>query len=62
LPGAWRSLELGVQFRGAAIRVSMRRDLLSVVTDRALALEVRGRRVECEAGTTEIPYAVGGTP
>jgi trehalose/maltose hydrolase-like predicted phosphorylase len=62
LPGAWRALELGVQFRGAAIRVCMRRDLLSVVTDRALALEVRGRRVECEAGTTEIPYAVGGTP
>jgi trehalose/maltose hydrolase-like predicted phosphorylase len=60
LPDSWRALELGLRFRGAAIRMRMEPGLVSVMSDAPVVLEIGERQVACEAGRTEIPYEVSG--
>ncbi len=54
LPASWKSLELRLQFRGARLAIGVYPDHLAVVTDMPVALEMRGRRVDCAPGTNRI--------
>ena len=57
LPAAWRALELGLQYHGAAVRIRIEPDVVTFVSDAPVVLEVAGAAVACDAGRTEIPYA-----
>jgi trehalose/maltose hydrolase-like predicted phosphorylase len=60
IPAEWRALELGLQFRGAPLRVRIEHDVVVVSCETPVTVDVGGNAVACAAGTTEIPYAKGG--
>jgi trehalose/maltose hydrolase-like predicted phosphorylase len=50
LPQQWRSLEVRVQFRGAVLALRVEPDALHVHADRRVAIQLHGRRIDCDAG------------
>ena len=50
LPRRWRSLEVRVQFRGVVMSLRLEPDVLRVHADRGVAIQLRGQRIDCEAG------------
>jgi trehalose/maltose hydrolase-like predicted phosphorylase len=50
LPRQWRSLEVRVQFHGVVMSLRVEPDLLRVHADRGVAIQLRGQRIDCEAG------------
>ncbi len=56
LPQAWDSLELGLQFRGARLRLRIEPARVTLTSDAPVDLEIAGRVVACAAGRTEIPH------
>jgi trehalose/maltose hydrolase-like predicted phosphorylase len=61
VPDQWRALEVRVQFRGAVMSLRADHDALHVRTDRAIAVQLRGRRVECKPGDNTLAFAEGDT-
>lgn len=55
LPPQWQSLEVRVQFRGAALSLRVEPEVLHVQADRRVAVQLRGRRIECDAGDHTLP-------
>jgi len=60
LPSEWRALELGLQFRGANVRMRIEGEVVVMRSDTPLSIDVNGRAVACAAGRTEIAYANRG--
>ncbi len=50
LPPQWRSLEVRVQFHGVVMSLQVEPDVLRVQADRGVAIQLRGQRIDCEAG------------
>ena len=57
LPGAWDRVEIGVHFRGSAVRLGLGHTEIVVTAERPLAVLVGAgrRRVDLPGGTTTIP-------
>ena len=62
LPQQWRSLEVRVQFRGARLVLRIDPEALHVHADRRVALRLRGRRIDCEAGDNTLRLGEPQTP
>jgi trehalose/maltose hydrolase-like predicted phosphorylase len=60
LPPQWQSLEVRVQFRTAALSLRVEAAVLHVQADRRVALQLRGRRIECDAGDHALPLGQPG--
>ena len=62
LPKSWRALELRVQYRGAAVRIRIEPDVVTLVADAPVVVEVSGAVVRCDSGRTEVPCDARGGP
>jgi trehalose/maltose hydrolase-like predicted phosphorylase len=62
VPDQWRALEVRMQFRGAVMSLRADHDTLRVRTDRSLAVQLHGRRIECKAGDNTLAFGEGDTP
>ncbi len=61
LPQQWRSLEVRVQFRGAVMSMRVEPDVLRVHTDRQVAIQLRGQRIDCNAGESTLRLGAAQT-
>jgi len=60
LPAGWSALELNLHHHGVAARIRIEPHAVVVVAAAPVELELRGRRVQCGRGRTELAIETRG--